>query len=277
MMLAHGGPTGSPLAPHLHPDVIAVVALVAGAYWLALTRLRPAGEPACTTRQARLLVPGHSVRVLRVAGARRGRGLPVRRPHGPAFDVQPGPAPAVHPGHTTVAVASRARPGDARLPSAGAPLGRGHVVQRGDRRHPPAFLRHRRRPIRALPLGPASGAGPGRSGAVVAAARPSPRDAPPVRARAPDRLRVPAVPGAVGRRLVTDLGPNRALSDLRGIPPAVGDRRTRRPAVGGHDHGGGRGRSPAGLHGRRVPALVRRELRSPSPSMDRLGRVPADR
>lgn len=59
-MLAHGDPTSSPLAPHLHPDVVAVVALVAVAYWLALTRLAPrllpAGEPACTRRQARLLV-----------------------------------------------------------------------------------------------------------------------------------------------------------------------------------------------------------------------------
>lgn len=62
MMLAHGDPTISPLTPHLHPDVIAVVGLVALAYWLALTRLGPrllpAGEPPCTTRQATLLVAG---------------------------------------------------------------------------------------------------------------------------------------------------------------------------------------------------------------------------
>lgn len=61
-ILAHGDPTSSPLTPHLHPDVVAFVAVVAAACWLALTRLRrrrlPAGEPAYTRRQARLLVAG---------------------------------------------------------------------------------------------------------------------------------------------------------------------------------------------------------------------------
>jgi putative membrane protein len=64
-MLAHGDPTGSPLSPHLHPDVVAVVAVVALAYWLALTRLGPrvlpAGEAAYTQRQARLLTAGVAV------------------------------------------------------------------------------------------------------------------------------------------------------------------------------------------------------------------------
>jgi putative membrane protein len=62
VILAHGDPTASPLSPHLHPDVIAVVAVVAVAYWLALTRLGPRlvrdGEPPYTRRQARLLVAG---------------------------------------------------------------------------------------------------------------------------------------------------------------------------------------------------------------------------
>ncbi len=40
--------------------MVAVVAIVALAYWLAVGRFRPAGEPACTTRQARLLVAGLS-------------------------------------------------------------------------------------------------------------------------------------------------------------------------------------------------------------------------
>lgn len=48
--------------PHLHPDVLVFVAVLALAYWLALHRVsprhRPAGEPACTRRQARLLVAG---------------------------------------------------------------------------------------------------------------------------------------------------------------------------------------------------------------------------
>jgi putative membrane protein len=58
MMLAHGDAASSPLTPHLHPDVIAVVVVVALAYLLALTRLRPAHEPAVTARQIRLLVAG---------------------------------------------------------------------------------------------------------------------------------------------------------------------------------------------------------------------------
>ncbi len=62
MILAHGDPTGSPLTPHLHPDVVALVAVLGVAYWLALTRLAPrvlpAGEAACSRRQARLLVAG---------------------------------------------------------------------------------------------------------------------------------------------------------------------------------------------------------------------------
>ena len=62
MILAHGDPSASPLTPHLHPDVVAFVAVLALAYWLALTRIGPrrlpAGEPACTRRQARLLVAG---------------------------------------------------------------------------------------------------------------------------------------------------------------------------------------------------------------------------
>lgn len=62
MILAHGDPGSSPLTPHLHPDVMAVMAVLALAYWLVLTRLsprhRPAGEPACTSRQARFLMAG---------------------------------------------------------------------------------------------------------------------------------------------------------------------------------------------------------------------------
>jgi len=60
MILAHGDSTVSPLTPHLHPDVIAFVVLVALAYWLALTRLGPRVLPdeerPCSGRQARLLV-----------------------------------------------------------------------------------------------------------------------------------------------------------------------------------------------------------------------------
>jgi len=60
MILSHGNPTVSPLAPHLHLDVIAVVVLVGLAYWLALThlgpRVLPDGERPCSGRQARLLV-----------------------------------------------------------------------------------------------------------------------------------------------------------------------------------------------------------------------------
>ena len=62
VLLAHGDPTNWPLDPHLHLDVLAVVALVAAAYWLALTRLgprlAPAGEPPASRRQVRLLIAG---------------------------------------------------------------------------------------------------------------------------------------------------------------------------------------------------------------------------
>ncbi|MGH9266213.1 MAG: cytochrome c oxidase assembly protein [Acidimicrobiales bacterium] len=62
MMLAHGDPTASPLTPHLHPDVVAFVAVLVLAYWLALTRLGPRvlppGEPAWSRRQAGFLVAG---------------------------------------------------------------------------------------------------------------------------------------------------------------------------------------------------------------------------
>lgn len=56
-MLAHGG-AGWPLDFHLHPDVVAVMALVALGYWLALTRLRPAGEPPLSRRRVVLLAAG---------------------------------------------------------------------------------------------------------------------------------------------------------------------------------------------------------------------------
>jgi putative membrane protein len=58
VLLAHGAPTDWPLDPHLHLDVLAVVALVAAAYWLALTRFVPAGEPPASRRQVRLLIAG---------------------------------------------------------------------------------------------------------------------------------------------------------------------------------------------------------------------------
>ena len=62
MILAHGDPGTSQLAPHLHPDVVAFVVVLALAYWLALTRLgprlAPAGEAPYTRRQVRLLVAG---------------------------------------------------------------------------------------------------------------------------------------------------------------------------------------------------------------------------
>jgi putative membrane protein len=62
VIFAHGEPAGSPFDPRLHADVVIVVALVAVAYWLALTRLgprvAPAGEPPYTRRQVRLLVAG---------------------------------------------------------------------------------------------------------------------------------------------------------------------------------------------------------------------------
>jgi putative membrane protein len=61
-MLAHGNAPDWPLDPHLHLDVVAVVALVAAGYWLALTRLgprlAPAGEPPYSRRQVRLLGAG---------------------------------------------------------------------------------------------------------------------------------------------------------------------------------------------------------------------------
>lgn len=61
-MLAHGDPDDWPLDFHLHPDVIVVVALVALGYWLALTRLgprrAPAGIPPASRRQVRLLAAG---------------------------------------------------------------------------------------------------------------------------------------------------------------------------------------------------------------------------
>lgn len=62
VMLAHGEPAASPLDPRLHTDVVIVVALVAVAYWLALTRLgprlAPAGEPPWTRGHVRLLASG---------------------------------------------------------------------------------------------------------------------------------------------------------------------------------------------------------------------------
>ncbi|HVL07181.1 MAG TPA: cytochrome c oxidase assembly protein [Acidimicrobiales bacterium] len=62
MTLAHGSPADWPLDFHLHPDVIAVMALLALAYWLALTRLgpelAPAGEPPYRRRHVGLLTAG---------------------------------------------------------------------------------------------------------------------------------------------------------------------------------------------------------------------------
>ena len=58
-MLAHGDPTDWPLDPHLHPDVLLVVAVVALAYRLAPKWGRPpAGQAPYTPRQARLLAAG---------------------------------------------------------------------------------------------------------------------------------------------------------------------------------------------------------------------------
>src|SRR5688572_9409344 len=71
-MLAHGDPTDWPLEFHLHPDVLAVMALVALGYWVALTRLGPerpserdggprlvpAGERPYGRRHVRLLAAG---------------------------------------------------------------------------------------------------------------------------------------------------------------------------------------------------------------------------
>lgn len=61
-MLAHGDPDDWPLDFHLHPDVLVVMALVAVGYWLALTRLGPKLAPAGTTPYSRrhvgLLVAG---------------------------------------------------------------------------------------------------------------------------------------------------------------------------------------------------------------------------
>ncbi len=61
MVLAHiGDAARDPLDFHLHPDVVAVVAAVALAYWLALRivgpRVVPPEEPVLTRRQARMLV-----------------------------------------------------------------------------------------------------------------------------------------------------------------------------------------------------------------------------
>ena len=62
MLLAHGDPSAWPLDPHVHLDVLAVVGLVAVAYWVALTRLgprlAPSGQPPASRRQVRLLVAG---------------------------------------------------------------------------------------------------------------------------------------------------------------------------------------------------------------------------
>jgi putative membrane protein len=55
MLLAHGEPLQSPLSPRLHPDVVVFVALLALAYWLALGPRRPADEPPATRRQIRFL------------------------------------------------------------------------------------------------------------------------------------------------------------------------------------------------------------------------------
>jgi putative membrane protein len=52
VILAHGGPGDWPLDFHLHPDVIAVMAVVALGYWRALRRLAP------TRRQVWLVVAG---------------------------------------------------------------------------------------------------------------------------------------------------------------------------------------------------------------------------
>ena len=61
-MLAHGDPAGRPLDFHLHPDVVVVMALVALGYWLALTRLArtlvPAGASRYSRRQVWLLAAG---------------------------------------------------------------------------------------------------------------------------------------------------------------------------------------------------------------------------
>jgi putative membrane protein len=62
VILAHGDPGDWPLDFHAHPDVLVVVALVALGYWLALTRLgrrlAPAGTPPYSRRQPRLLGAG---------------------------------------------------------------------------------------------------------------------------------------------------------------------------------------------------------------------------
>ncbi|CAA9217969.1 MAG: hypothetical protein AVDCRST_MAG10-494, partial [uncultured Acidimicrobiales bacterium] len=210
--------------------------------------LHPAPGPAAHGRG------GHAVGVLRLAGARSGRGLPLQRAHGAALGVLAGPAPALHPGHAPVAVAMAPAAGAPARRRPGPALGGGGRVQRGDGGHPPSRLRHRRRAFRAGPLRPARRPGPGGRRRVVAPARPATGPAPPHRAGAPDGLRLRTVLGAVGGGLVADLVPGRAVPGLRGVPPALGDRRARRPAVGGHHHGGLRGRPPAGLHARRVPA-----------------------
>jgi putative membrane protein len=62
VILAHGEPASWPLDPRLHPDVVVVMALLALGYWLALTRLGPkqvaAGERPYSRRQVWLLVAG---------------------------------------------------------------------------------------------------------------------------------------------------------------------------------------------------------------------------
>jgi putative membrane protein len=52
-MLAHGDPRDWPLDFHLHPDVLVVVALVSMGYWLALRRLGPRLAPPGTAPYSR--------------------------------------------------------------------------------------------------------------------------------------------------------------------------------------------------------------------------------
>ena len=60
MILAHAG--GSPWQWHAHPDVWALVGLLAGGYWLVLNRVGPArvprGEPVASRRQVTCFVLG---------------------------------------------------------------------------------------------------------------------------------------------------------------------------------------------------------------------------
>ena len=53
MIVAHGDPADWPLEFHLHPDVMVMVALVAVGYWLALTRLGPRLAPRGTAPYSR--------------------------------------------------------------------------------------------------------------------------------------------------------------------------------------------------------------------------------